>query len=136
MAAVRAWIQASEESAAFWSDPNLEISLEDFWSVAKEAVDAGSIEARDDRHDTIHVMSVYEARQWDVTALFVCGLNDRDFPKKYTQNPLFPESEIEVLKRAGIRLRGGADHDREETALFDALRTRAQESLTLTVSDP
>ena len=42
----------------------------------------------DDRADVVHVMSVYEARQWDVDALFVCGLLDRDFPRRAAPNLL------------------------------------------------
>ncbi len=85
----------------------------------------------DDRANVVHVMSVWEARQWDVANLFVCGMTDRDFPRQHPQNLLFSDSEIDRLRAAGIPLRKASDLEREEQWLFDSLRTRATRSLFL-----
>ena len=77
-------------------------------------------------------MSVYEARQWNLTCLFVCGMTDRDFPRQHQQNLLFPDHDIERLYSA-IPLRKAADEQREEQFLFDSLKTRATASLFLSV---
>ena len=99
--------------------------------MASIAVDTAVLHPIDDRANVVHVMSVYEARQWDVASLFVCGMTDRDFPRQHPQNLLFPDSDIERLRSAGIPVRKAADYEREERWLFDSLRTRASDSLFL-----
>jgi ATP-dependent helicase/DNAse subunit B len=130
-AAVAAWIDAVESVTAFWADGGLPVSLEEFWRAASEAIEGATVQIRDDRRDVVHVLSVYEARQWDVSALFICGFTDRDFPKKHPRNLLFSDQDIDALRKSGIPLRKASDQDREEEALFDALRTRAGNSVVL-----
>ena len=131
VSAVASWIDAVESVTAFWVDPAKPVSLEEFWRAASEAIAAASVQTRDDRRDVVPVMSVYEARQWDVSALLVCGFTDRDFPKKHPRNLLFSDHDIDALRKAGIPLRKAADLDRDEDFLFEALRTRARNSLAL-----
>jgi ATP-dependent helicase/DNAse subunit B len=100
--------------------------------VASEFIEAASLQPRDDRRHVVHVMNVFEVRQWDVATLFVCGLTDRDFPRKNPQNLLFPDNEIDWLRKSGIPLRKGADLDSDEDALFESLKGRARSSLILT----
>jgi ATP-dependent helicase/DNAse subunit B len=132
VAGLRTWMAAVASIAEFWPAHDQPVALEEFWRVASDAIESAVIEPHDDRANTVHVMSVYEARQWDLTSLFVCGLTDRDFPRQHQQNLLFPDSEIDRLHAAGIPLRKAADQEREEASLFDALRTRATGSLFLT----
>ncbi|MDE3198541.1 MAG: PD-(D/E)XK nuclease family protein, partial [Acidobacteriota bacterium] len=94
-------------------------------------VEGASVRIRDDRRDVVHVMNAYEARQWDVTTLFICGLTARDYPQRHARNPILSESDFELLRRAGIVLRGAAERDREEEFLFHSLRTRARNTLVL-----
>ena len=89
VAAVRAWVAAISSTTAFWNDPDQTISLEEFWRVASAAVESAVLRPIDDRANVVHVMNVYEARQWDVASLFVCGMTDRDFPRQHAQNLLF-----------------------------------------------
>jgi ATP-dependent helicase/DNAse subunit B len=131
-AALRSWVDAVSSLAALPAQP---VSLEDFWRVASVAIDSAVIHPLDDRANVVHVMSVYEARQWDVGSLFVCGMTDRDFPRQRPQNLLFPDSDIDRLRAAGIPLRKAADYDSEERWLFDSLRTRAVDSLVLSYPD-
>jgi ATP-dependent helicase/DNAse subunit B len=131
-AGVRAWVDAVSRAPLFWPDASVPIALDAFWRVAEEFLDAGSVQVRDDRRDAVHVMHVYEVRQWDVAALFVCGMTDRDFPRRAPQNLLFPDSDVEALRKSGILLRRGSDLDRDEEALFASLRGRARSSLILT----
>jgi ATP-dependent helicase/DNAse subunit B len=116
----------------FWKDPGQTVSLQEFWRVASSALETVIVEARDDRADAVHVMSVYEARQWDVSSLFVCGLTDRDFPKRHPQNLLFPDSDIDRLRAGGIPLRKASDQEVEERGLFQCLLSRATGTLFLT----
>ena len=132
VAAVRTWLDAIASAAAFWVDGAQQVTLGEFWHIAAEAVEAASMHIADERGDVVHVMSVYEARQWDVGTLFVCGVTDRDYPKKNPPNLLFPDNEIEALHKSGIRLRKAAELDREERELFVSLQSRARDSLVLT----
>jgi ATP-dependent helicase/DNAse subunit B len=133
--ALRSWIGAIESIGAFWTNPEAPIPLEDFWRVACDAIDTAVLHSSDDRANVVHVMNVYEARQWDVDSLFVCGMTDRDFPRRHPSNLLFPESDIDQLRKAGIPLRKAADYEREEQWLFESLRTRATDSLFLSYAD-
>jgi ATP-dependent helicase/DNAse subunit B len=132
VAAIRWWVEAISSITALSAQP---VSLDDFWHVASIAVDIAVVHPRDDRANVVHVMSVYEARQWDVASLFVCGMTDRDFPRQHPQNLLFPDSDIDQLRKAGIPLRKAADYEREERWLFDSLLTRATDSLFLSYPD-
>jgi ATP-dependent helicase/DNAse subunit B len=130
VAGLRSWIEAVSSIAALPVQP---ISLADFWRVASIAVDNDTAVVRpiDDRANVVHVMSAFEARQWDVGTLFVCGLTDRDFPRQHPQNLLFPDNDIDQLRKAGIPLRKTSDYEREERWLYDSLLTRATDSLVL-----
>ena len=132
-AALRSWVNAVTDAVEFWPENAEPINLEDFWRVASEFVDATSLQPHDDRRDVVHVMHVYEVRQWDVAALFICGLTDRDFPRRAPQNLLFPDDEIEWLRKSGLPLRRTADLERDEDALFESLRGRARSQLILTL---
>jgi ATP-dependent helicase/DNAse subunit B len=128
VAAVRAWIGAIAPVATL---PAKAVSLAIFWRAASLAVESATIYPADDRVNAVHVMSVWEARQWNVPYLFVCGMTDRDFPKQAPRNLLFPEKEIERLRAAGTLLRNTEDYQREEEWLFESLRTRASNGLFL-----
>ncbi len=135
-AALGAWILAVSDSIAFWPEQEEALSLEAFWRVAREAVEAASLHVADERREVVHVMNVQEARQWDVSALFICGMTDREFPRRHPQNLLFPDADIDTLRKAGLPLlRKAADQDRDELVLWEALRTRAQDSLILTCAE-
>jgi len=131
-AALRAWISAVESITSFWANPDQPVSLAEFWNVARTAIDAASLHPVDDRANVVHVMNVWEARQWDVACLVVCGMTDRDFPLRHSQNLLFPDSDIGLLRKSGVPLRTAADHEREENRLFESLKTRAVQALVLT----
>jgi ATP-dependent helicase/DNAse subunit B len=131
-AALRAWVDSVTSAVEFWQADAAPVNLKEFWRIASEFIDAASLQPRDDRRDVVHVMHVYEVRQWDVAALFVCGMTDRDFPRRNPQNLLFPDSEIEWLRKSGLPLRKASDLERDEEALFESLKGRAKSSLILT----
>jgi ATP-dependent helicase/DNAse subunit B len=126
VAALRSWIEAISSVSGTSAQP---VSLADFGRAASIAVDTAVLHPMDDRANVVHVMSVYEARQWDVSSLFVCGMTDRDFPRQHARNLLFPDSDIDRLRADGIPLRKAADYECEERWLFDSLCTRAADRL-------
>jgi ATP-dependent helicase/DNAse subunit B len=130
-AGLRAWSAALDTAVHFWSDAT-PISLERFHTVVADALNAG-MQIPDDRRNVVHILSAFEARQWQVKTLFVCGMTARDYPRRAPENLLFPDSELERLRRTGIPLRTSADEERDEELLFESLKTRASENLILTV---
>ena len=132
VAALRCWVNAVSSITALPAQP---VSLEHFWRAAAVAIDTAVLHPLDDRANVVPVMDVHEARQWDVSSLFVCGVTDRDFPLQRPQNLLFPDSDVDRLRAAGIPLRKAADYESEERWLFDSLRTRATHSLFLSYPD-
>jgi ATP-dependent helicase/DNAse subunit B len=133
VAALRAWVEAIGSVVPFWNS-NEPISLAEFWRVASIATEAAVVRQLDERANVVHVMDVYEARQWNVRTLLVCGVTDSNFPRQRVGNLLFPDDDIRRLYDAGVPLRRAEDHDNEERWLFEALSTRASDSLFLTCS--
>jgi ATP-dependent helicase/DNAse subunit B len=131
---MRAWASALDVAANFWPKDAGPVTLREFHVVVCEELETAGMQIPDERQNVVHVMSAFEARQWEVRALFVCGLTARDYPRHKPQNLLFPDADMEKLRASGIRLRTSAEEDRDEESLFTALKTRATESLVLTVS--
>lgn len=122
-AALNALLDALESAVSFFADPGQPVSLETFWRAASTVICNTVFRIPDDRTDVVHVMNVYEARQWDLEALIVCGLTDRDFPRRGTPNLFFPD---------GAAGPDAAQQEHDERALFESLRTRATGTLILT----
>lgn len=132
-AGLRAWSAALDTAVHFWRDA-APVSLEKFHATVADALDAAGMQVPDDRRNVVHIMSAFEARQWQVKTLFVCGMTARDYPRRAPENLLFPDNELERLRRTGIPLRTSADENRDEELLFESLKTRASDNLILTVS--
>ena len=129
---LRSWIDAVTQVTGLWGKSAAPVTLAEYWRVAKAAVLESSYRTADDRAGVVHVMSVWEARQWDVAALFVCGMTNRDYPRRNAQNLLFPDAEIEALRKFGMPLRRSSDFDAEEDELWGELRCRARAELVVT----
>jgi ATP-dependent helicase/DNAse subunit B len=89
----------------------------------------------DHRRNVTHVLDVHEARQWELPVVFICGLAEQQFPKRHSQEPLFPDSARRRLAQSGIRVRTAAEVEHEERFLFDLARTRATASLTMSYAE-
>lgn len=132
VSALSTWIASVHSATRFWPDPSARLTLADYWAVVSTAIETAVFRVADDRSNVVHLMSAHEARQWDLSALFVCGMLDREYPKRHSQNLLFPDSDIDQLRRAGIPVRRASELADDEGALFEALKTRATEVLFLT----
>jgi ATP-dependent helicase/DNAse subunit B len=133
-AGLRAWSAALETAVNCHDAAEGPLTLAQFYAAVSGALDSAAMQVPDNRHNVVHVMSAFEARQWEVRALFVCGMTARDYPRRHSQNLLFPDGEIESLRKAGIPLRTVAEDDRDEESLFGSLKTRATSLLVLTAS--
>ena len=99
----------------------------EFWPKAAAALRLSSLRVPDHRRDVVHVMDVYEARQWELPVVFVCGLIEKQFPKYHAQNPLLPDAARRKLNQDGLRLATSAEQQAEECYLFDVATSRATE---------
>ncbi len=126
-AATKTWGEAMQ-TAAKWFGPNQPfLTLEEFWQIANSVVRLTPLSVPDTRRNVVHVMNVFEARQWDLAVMFIPNLTEKVFPKYHSQDPFLPDSAIRELKAAGLRLRDSRDRDAEESCLFDALALRPRE---------
>ncbi|MDQ6764765.1 MAG: PD-(D/E)XK nuclease family protein, partial [Verrucomicrobiota bacterium] len=124
-AAVKAFEQAIEECSAWCAAFDRPVPFVEYWRTLKTILRLTPLRVPDQRRNVVHALSAYEARQWDLPVLFVCGLIESEFPQRHPQNAFLPDPAIEGLQRAGIRLRTSADRNAEETFLFDSGVARA-----------
>ena len=59
-------------------------------------------------------MDVYEARQWELPVVFVCGLLEREFPQYHREDPVLGDAV-----RRGLGLDDGRQRQAEERFLFE-----------------
>ena len=121
---------ALTEAATFLGDDR-QVSLAEFWPAVQAVLRLTPLRVPDLRRNVVHVMSVLEARQWELPVAFICGLAEQEFPRRQTQEPLFSDSARLRLARSGIRVRTAADLEREERFLFELARATAASRLTL-----
>jgi ATP-dependent helicase/nuclease subunit B len=103
-----------------------------FARAVRDAVERATVRSRSRRFETVHAVSVEEARQWELKAVLVPGLLEGVFPRKPREDIFLRDREREELNREGSlhlkeRLRTGD----EERYLFYVAVTRAREKLVL-----
>src|SRR5262249_40032687 len=132
-AALDAFQEAAREAAAALDSPH-PITLERFWGAARSILRVKPLRPTDGRRNVVHVLSAYEARQWALPVVFICGMVEKQFPLLHQQDPFFPDGARSRLHLDGIRVRTAAEFEREERALFESAVTRA--TLLTTLSYP
>jgi RecB family exonuclease len=96
------------------------IALNDFWRHFEAALELKELRLPDHRRDVVHVFDVFEARQWELPVVFVCGMNERHFPQYHREDPLLNDA---ARRRAGLKT--STELQREERSLFHLATTRA-----------
>lgn len=129
--AVEAWDRAVSDAAALL-DPETPATLSEFRHLLCALLDHTHTGLRDQRRNVVHVLDAYEARQWSLPILFVCGLIERVFPPYHSEHPILGDAERERLRDDGVLLRTSAERQREEEFLFETVTSRASELLALT----
>src|SRR5579875_1467259 len=117
--------------AAMALEPGRLLRLEDFWRAVKSILRLKQLRVPGGRRDVVHVLSAYEARQWTLPVVFVCGLVEGQFPQAPRQDLFFSDAARHSLQQSGIRVRTAADFDEEERALFESAVSRATMLATL-----
>ncbi|MGH7330465.1 MAG: hypothetical protein ACREJX_19120, partial [Polyangiaceae bacterium] len=96
-----------------------EMSLADFWRQAGIALAVEPLRIPD-RRNAVAMLDVFEARQWELPVVFVCGLTERHFPQYHREDPLLNDV---ARRRAGLKT--SAVLQQEERLLFEFALTRA-----------
>ena len=97
-----------------------------FWKQVETALALESLRVPDARRNVVHVMDAYEARQWELPVVFVCGLIERHFPRYHRQDPILGD-----IARRQAGLDTAADRQMEERFLFELAASRATEETVL-----
>lgn len=127
--ALRAVAQSMDSAARLLAPAP--ITLEAFWQTAARILSAGGLHQRDGRRDVVHVMDVYEARQWELPVVFVCGLVEGEFPRRARSEPLLGDDLRFQLQQQGFPVITSKERDLEEAFLCEFAMTRATSLLTL-----
>jgi ATP-dependent helicase/DNAse subunit B len=124
------WRRARElpgEVAVAIEAERADADLGDFLTLLERELRALRFRVRDRRSDTVHVMNAYEARQWEMRAVFVVGMVEGEFPR-----PSRPALFLSDAERLASVLPTTVALMREQESLYDVAVTRAREKLTIT----
>ena len=118
-AALEGWRTLVESVAAVFP-PSRQLSLSEFLHQIETAAALEQLRVVDRRREVVHIMDVFEARQWELPVVFVCGMVEYQFPRYHAENPLLGDA---ARRRLGLRTRDAAE--KEERFLFDLAVSRA-----------
>jgi len=133
-AALDAFEEALDEAAGAL-DAGRQMTLEEFWAAVKSVLRLKPLRLADGRRNVVHVIGAHEARQWQLSVIFVCGMTEKQFPQIHRQDSYFPDGARRRLRDSGIRVRTAAEFEREERALFESAITRASMLVTLSYAE-
>ena len=112
----RAWELPGEIAEAAGAE-NVSMTFPEFIDRVERELRQVRFRVRDRRTDAVNVMNAYEARQWELRAVFVMGLVEGEFPRP-PRAPLFlPDTSQEQVQ--------------EQEYLFEVATSRARERLTI-----
>src|SRR5260221_5181196 len=89
--AIAALDEALSSAATALSDAG-RIGLAVFWRQVETVLALEPLRIPDRRRDVVHVMDVFEARQWELPVVFVCGMTERHFPQYHREDPLLGDA--------------------------------------------
>ncbi len=119
------------DSAASVLDAAAPIECKQYWDAVETVLASSELRVPDHRRDVVHVIDAFEARQWGLPVVFVCGLLEKEFPKYQTEDAILPDSIRMRMQSAGVQLRTSLQRQADERFLFDLALTRASEALVL-----
>lgn len=122
-AAVRQFLSTAESAARLL--PPDELTLESFWTQVRPALLEATVRSPGRRRDAVHLLDAYEARQWELPLVFVCGLKEGEFPRRAQPGPILsPELRLR-LRQQGLPVALASERDAEERFLLEIAQTRA-----------
>jgi RecB family exonuclease len=124
-AALAAFDEITDEAAVALQGSG-RCALAEFWKQVETALALERLRAPDARRNVVHVVDAYEARQWELPVVFVCGLIERHFPQYHREDPILGDAG---RRRAGLDT--AVDRQLEERFLFELATTRATQQTIL-----
>ncbi len=118
-AAKRAFLDSVAQTGAALADAG-EVPMAAFWKQLETTLELAQLRVPDDRRNVVHLLDAYEARQWELPVVFVCGMTERHFPHYFQQDAILPDSD---RRRAGLDT--SEDQQLDEPFLFRIATTRA-----------
>ena len=130
--AVAGLAQAADDAAdLFRFRGKADCSFAKFTSAFRRALETATLLPGDERRDVVNVLPVFEARQWELPMVFVCGMVEGQFPQDPAEDLFFSESDRKRMAKAGVVLRTREDRSDDERQLFEIAESRASEELVL-----
>lgn len=130
--AVAGLAQAADDAAELFKfRGRAECSFAEFTGAFNRALGTATLLPGDERRDVVNVLPVFEARQWELPMVFVCGMVEGQFPQDPAEDLFFSEAERRRIAKTGIALRTRADRVDNERLLFEIAGSRASEELVL-----
>jgi ATP-dependent helicase/DNAse subunit B len=124
-------LDTATADAALSFDASARLSMDEFWPAVKVALRLTPLRLVDQRRDVVHVLSAFEARQWELAVVFLCGMVEGQFPRYQAPDPLLPARARTTLKEHGLRVRTAEDAEIEEHFLFESALRSATESVVM-----
>lgn len=128
--ALEAWDDALRECGTLL-DPDQALSLAAFRRALDTVLEQTHFDDADQRRNVVHVLDVYEARQWRLPVIFIAGLVERSFPQYHGEHAILGDDDRFLLRGQGVILRTSRERQSEERFLFDTACSAATEQLTL-----
>ncbi|HYI96209.1 MAG TPA: PD-(D/E)XK nuclease family protein [Bryobacteraceae bacterium] len=123
--------EAACDAAATVLDPAVPLDCKRFCRVLETILSSSELRVPDHRRDVVHVIDAFEARQWSIPIVFICGLLEKEFPKYQSEDAIIPDSVRRRLQTKGVQLRTSVQRQSDERFLFDLALTRAREGIVL-----
>lgn len=128
--AVAGLAQAADQAAdLFRFRGKAECSFAEFTKAFRRALGTATLLPGDERRDVVNVLPVFEARQWELPMVFVCGMVEGQFPQDPAEDLFFSEADRKRMAKAGVVLRTREDRVESERQLFEIAESRASEEL-------
>lgn len=105
------------------------MELPAFWDELRPVLLGASLRDPGRRRDAVHLLDAYEARQWELPVVFVCGLKEGEFPRRPAVDPILSEAVRLRLRQQGIPVSLASGREAEERFLFEIAQTRATHRL-------
>ena len=116
--------EAACDAAAAVLDPAIPLECKPFWNAVETMLATSELRVPDHRRDVVHVIDAFEARQWSLPIVFVCGLLEKEFPKYQSEDAILPDAMRRRLQSRGVQLRTSVQRQSDERFLFDLAMTR------------
>jgi ATP-dependent helicase/nuclease subunit B len=130
-AGMNAFTEAVASAAQWWVPSAPAITLAAFWRTAALAIRDAVFDDEPRARNSVHVVSAFEARQWNLEVVFIPGLIEKQFPAQNDRDPFLPDPAMRELAKQGNEIRTAAQKDDEEQVLFDVACTRARREVVL-----